>query len=98
VHADADGDLDEIAVTGYRAAGNVRGAGPRDTIRTNTSYSAPGASTTIEAFQAPQPWLEHIRQLRRDGDDRQADGEWRRFRKQYPDYVVAADDAARGHR
>jgi len=98
VQADADGELDEIAVTGYRAAGNVRGAGPRDTIRTNTSYAAAKASTTTEAFQAPEPWLEHIRQLRRDGDDLQADREWRRFRKQYPDYVVAADDAAREHR
>jgi hypothetical protein len=96
--ADSGGELDEIAVTGYRAAGNVRGVGPRDTIRTNTPYSSPEASTTTEAFQAPEPWLEHIRQLRRDGDDRQADREWRRFRKQYPDFVVAADDTARENR
>ncbi len=91
-------ELDEIVLTGHRAASSVRGAGPRDTVRTNASGSTDAASDTTEAFREPEPWLEHIRQLRHDGEDRQADREWRRFRKQYPDYVVATDDPARADR
>lgn len=91
-------ELDEIVLTGHRAARSVRGAGPRDTVRTNASGSTDAASDTTEAFREPEPWLEHIRQLRHDGEDRQADREWRRFRKQYPDYVVATDDPARADR
>lgn len=91
-------ELDEIVLTGHRAASSARGAGPRDTVRTNASGSTDAASDTTEAFREPEPWLEHIRQLRHDGEDRQADREWRRFRKQYPDYVVATDDPARADR
>ena len=44
----------------------------------------------------PEGWLEEIRKLRRAGETREADVQWREFRKLYPDYEVAIGDLARG--
>lgn len=90
LHGAANPDLDEIAVARMRAL-----AGPRNTVRNSESGGAADASDSTDLTQPPEQWLEHIRELRRDGDDRQADREWRRFRKQYPDYAVADTDLAR---
>lgn len=46
--------------------------------------------------RTPETWLEHIRQLRRDGKEEEADKEWRSFREKYPDHVVSETDLARG--
>lgn len=44
----------------------------------------------------PQRWLEHIRKLRKNGKDAEADSDWKEFRARYPDYPVAETDAAAG--
>lgn len=43
----------------------------------------------------PDAWLEHIRQLRRDGKSEDADQQWRAFREKYPDHIVSETDLAR---
>lgn len=43
----------------------------------------------------PQRWLEHIRELRKNGKSAEADSDWKEFRTRYPDYPVAETDAAR---
>ncbi|HMN46048.1 MAG TPA: hypothetical protein PKE27_15830 [Povalibacter sp.] len=43
----------------------------------------------------PDDWLEHIRQLRRDGQQAAADREWQEFQETYPDHPVAETDLAR---
>jgi len=44
----------------------------------------------------PQHWLEHIRELRKNGKNAEADSDWKEFRARYPDYPVAGTDAAAG--
>ena len=46
----------------------------------------------------PDDWLEHIRQLRREGEQVAADREWKQFQEAYPDHPVAEADLARGRR
>jgi hypothetical protein len=94
-----DEALPEAVVTGQRRAETRRSSGPRDTI---ARPSASGVSANAEAEYAdrafkrstPEQWLEEIRQLRRDGEAREADSQWEQFRKQFPDYPVAEDDIA----
>ncbi len=43
----------------------------------------------------PDDWLEHIRQLRRDGQQSAADREWKQFQETYPEHPVAEADLAR---
>jgi hypothetical protein len=40
----------------------------------------------------PAAWLEDIAALRRAGRDREADGEMRRFRSAYPDYLISVSE------
>lgn len=42
---------------------------------------------------APEAWLKHIEQLRKDGKQEEADAEMRRFVLTYPDYKAGADAA-----
>jgi hypothetical protein len=86
-------DLQEIAVTGARSAQPTR-SGPRDTISGNVAQMSSDHSASIP--RAPEDWLGEIRKLRQSGETERADREWREFRKQYPDYEVAATDLARG--
>ncbi len=43
----------------------------------------------------PKAWLAHIRNLREQGDDVQADTAWKLFEAAFPDFAVAEDDLAR---
>lgn len=49
---------------------------------------------SIDLHGDPQRWLEHIRELRRNGKQVEADSDWKQFRVRYPDYPVAETDAA----
>lgn len=42
----------------------------------------------------PERWLEHIRELRKNGKQVEADSDWKEFRARYPDYPVADTDTA----
>lgn len=95
--AEQDFDVAEIAVTGTRRAPST-GAGPRGTITQSASAGDSLSDEEVEAVRLhadPQKWLEHIRQLRKEGKNRAADREWKQFREEYPDYAVAETDAAR---
>ena len=46
----------------------------------------------------PETWLEHIRELRRDGKQEDADREWKSFLEKYPGHVVSETDLARSKR
>ena len=41
-----------------------------------------------------EEWLDEIRRLRDEGKEAQADEQWQRFRKQFPDFVVERTDTA----
>ena len=62
---------------------------------------AESASVTDSALNVarlhadPDDWLEHIRQLRRDGQQEAADREWKQFQETYPDHPVAETDLVR---
>lgn len=43
----------------------------------------------------PEPWLEYIRGLRKEGKTQAADEEWQRFVLRWPNYSVAETDTAR---
>lgn len=100
----AEDDMSEIQVTATRRrmAPAGQGMGPRGSVPA-TAADTQSASTkaTEEAAGMPQhesnprDWLEHIRTLRRAGDVQQADREWGRFQRAYPEFTVAPDDVAR---
>lgn len=92
----AEYGLSEITVAGSHVPLNTpaAGSGPRGTVP-RAAKSQPD-TTQSQIHEEPQQWLERIRQLRKDGKTRDADREWKRFRKAYPDYEVAQTDAARG--
>jgi hypothetical protein len=95
--ADSSRDLQEVVITGgrnRRATG--RTAGPRDTMSTDSfrRETRPASDEQAERSDA-KAWLEEIRELRRAGKTADADREWLRFREEFPDFPVAADDLAR---
>jgi hypothetical protein len=49
----------------------------------------------LEQTQIAERWLKKIRTLRANGRVEDADRQWRKFRKAFPDYDVAVDDVAR---
>ena len=71
--------------------------GPRGTISTRVLQPArPRPASDEQADRSdPKAWLEEIRELRRAGKTADADREWLRFREEFPDFHVAADDLAR---
>ena len=90
-------DLSEIAVTGVRQKSvSSRMSGPRGTISAARTSDAAAENAGSVSYENPEAWLEHIRQLRRDGHIADADREWREFRKEHPEVVVAETDLARG--
>jgi hypothetical protein len=92
----ADVDLSEVIVTGSNVRRPAQ-VGPRGTIAPATSsFSRADESPAEPSWRAqPETWLEHIRELRKDGSSRAADKEWKKFRAAYPDYEVAETDSAR---
>jgi negative regulator of sigma E activity len=101
---DADEQLQDIIGTGARrpTATAGAGAGPRNTVPRNRAlsadeYEAPAAesgSAQPRVYTDPERWLEDIRELRRNGKDREADQEWERFRAAFPNHPVADSDMA----
>ena len=88
-------DLEEIVVTGQlRRAPAPTGAGPRGTVRP-TGAPSDAEIAKEERETNPEQWLRHIRELRADGKQREADREWRNFIEAYPNYEVGEADAAR---
>lgn len=104
--ADADSDPDSdsdsssevqdrvLAGPARRATGSR--AGPRTTVSSALTRETRPAADDLAERSDPQVWLEEIRDLRRTGKTADADREWLRFRKAFPDFHVAADDIALG--
>ena len=88
------------AVTGSARNDAPPAAGPRDSIPTNSSQRAMTLEGKIKPAweQDPKAWLEHIRELRKQGQVAGADREWTRFREAYPRHEVAETDEARPQR
>lgn len=99
----AGDDLSEIVVTAQlRVRRPDAGVGPRGSIPPPVAASEPEAeeanASKLEKQRRennPGDWLEHIRKLRLERKEREADREWRRFLDAYPHYPVDAKDAAR---
>jgi hypothetical protein len=89
--------VSEVVVTGQsrRNTAPPPSAGPRDTISRALSANAGLADGTPTWESDPPAWLEHIRELRKQNRVIDADHEWERFRKAYPEFEVAETDAAR---
>ena len=87
--------VEEVIVTGQlRRAPAPTGAGPRGTVRP-TGAPSDAEIAKEERETNPEQWLRHIRELRADGKQREADREWRNFIEAYPNYEVGEADAAR---
>lgn len=91
-----DTGIEEAIVTGALRQQPAAGAGPRGTVQPSRSM----ANEAGHQFDKNDPasWLDYIRSLRAEGESSRADGEWRRFRRQYPDFTVDASDKARPRR
>jgi hypothetical protein len=77
-----------------RSESAERGARNQPHISAAQVAEAERASDAREAD--PKLWLEHIRQLRKENKVEDANVEWRKFRERYPDFIVEANDTARG--
>jgi hypothetical protein len=94
--SDSSDELGEIAVTGSTMRRDAAGgSGPRNTIRRQAAPAYEEERDAAGPPRTPEVWLEEIRELRKQGREREADEEWRGFRKTHPDYVVPDDDRAR---
>jgi len=70
--------------------------GAAGALSESAAPTAAKASAKKEADSAahqatPERWLDHIRQLRRDGQTQTAKEELRRFQERHPDYALPAD-------
>lgn len=73
-------------------------AGPRETISQSAfaKQKITDRQLTKQLREAdPDAWLAYIRELRSTGKLREADEEWKRFLKAYPNYAVDESDSAR---
>jgi hypothetical protein len=94
--ADSSRDLQEVVITGQRRRAAGRAVGPRNTISTDSYRGETRPASDEQADRSdPKAWLEEIRELRRAGKTADADREWLRFREEFPEFPVAADDVAR---
>ncbi|HWK73575.1 MAG TPA: hypothetical protein VNQ81_04845 [Povalibacter sp.] len=92
-------DLSAVAVTSATRQMSMASDGA------TSSAPAPGAVEksprsdeqpgSVELHGDPQRWLEHIRELRRNDKQAEADSDWKEFRARYPDYPVTETDVAR---
>lgn len=76
-----------------RAVNQMETSAPLDAVAgavTNPQQAAPAAPRL-----QPEPWLEQIRTLRREGKVLQADEQWQQFVAAYPAFSVERDDLAR---
>jgi hypothetical protein len=79
-------------------AAKAAASAPAAAITRSVAESANVADSALNVARLhadPEDWLEHIRQLRRDGQQETADREWRQFEETYPDHPVAQTDLAR---
>jgi hypothetical protein len=94
----ASDDLSEVIITGTkRQLRPGAGAGPRGTVVPSSEGVAAANQSADKPFDRDKPdsWLDYIRRLRAQGEASRADTEWSRFRRQYPDFNVDKNDAAR---
>ena len=61
---------------------------------TDATFSAAQPAPQVPRLE-PEPWLEQIRALRREGKVLEADEQWREFVAAYPQYEVSKTDTAR---
>ncbi|HVF18322.1 MAG TPA: hypothetical protein VNA21_15480 [Steroidobacteraceae bacterium] len=76
-----------------RAVNQMETSAPLDAVAgavTNPQQAAPAAPRL-----QPEPWLEQIRTLRREGKVLEADEQWQQFVASYPAFSVERDDLAR---
>ncbi|HEY6642377.1 hypothetical protein [Povalibacter sp.] len=90
---------EQVAVTAQRqetAKQSVSAMAMQRSRSIGESANVADAPLSVARLHAdPDDWLEHIRQLRRDGQQAAADREWQQFEATYPDHPVAATDLAR---
>jgi len=73
-------------------------ASERRAAQTQSAFKKSAATGEAEAQlreSDPQKWLEHIRELRKNGKQEEAKREWENFRKRYPDFQIEPTDTAR---
>jgi hypothetical protein len=69
-------------------------AAAADSVQAAPSQSAmraPAQNRLAKVQEPPEPWLERIAQLRKDGKNDEADQQLAEFRKRYPDYRIAPE-------
>lgn len=92
--SDSSSEVQDRVLAGAARRATGSRAGPRATVSSAlTRETRPAADDRAERSD-PQAWLEDIRELRRTGKTADADREWLRFRKAFPDFHVADDDIA----
>ncbi len=69
-----------------RAAPGVSGLSKEEAERA----ASPAEKRRMQDAEPPEPWLERIAELRRQGRDAEADAAWAAFRRAYPGYRVPA--------
>ncbi len=78
---------------------SIEGAASQEAISSVVATDAAQIEAAAPAANAlhddPDRWLTQIRKLREQGQNEEADEEWKRFREAYPDYPVADSDAAK---
>lgn len=83
-------ELEQVVVTSSRPAAVVQDSPMAVSVFESEELSV------ARLHENPEDWLEHIRELRRDGEDDAADREWKEFQETWPDHPVAETDTARG--
>ena len=83
-------ETEQIRVTSARAEAQMQASGVA-----RSAAIAEEAMHLARLHATPEDWLEHIRQLRRDGEEAVADREWQQFQETYPEHVVPENDLAR---
>jgi hypothetical protein len=87
-------DLEQIIVTAQqRPAQNA--AGPRSNVPSGQTFGLSERERVAEREARPELWLKYIRDLRAVNRNVEANREWQRFLKAYPNHPVAVTDSAR---
>lgn len=91
-------DLPEVAATAAARESSAASAASVLDVPVLGAIASPPSGEQSESADLhgdPQRWLEHIRELRKNGRNAEADSDWQQFRVRYPDYAVTETDAAR---
>lgn len=78
--------------------GTLPDANVAQTLQRVPGIAISGSSAAAQLKKSssdPEKLLQHIRDLRKQGKQQEADQAWQAFRKDFPDYPVATDDTAR---